>query len=505
MQHDLFHVYTVDEHILMVIRNLRRFTEAAARARVPAVLATHRATSSARKCSTSPACSTTSRKGRGGDHSMLGARDARRFCRAARLADGRCRARRLAGRAPPRRCRRRRRSRTSPIRRSSPRSPRRSAPSARLIALYLLTVADIRGTSPRVWNAWKAQAPRGSVPRDARVAGRRCGAAQTLSRQRCRRGSVEAQRSAAALRGAGQTPSRRCGSISTRPISSATRPRRSPGTRATCTGASSAAPVGRRRGSRAPAPACRCVVYLPDQKELFARICGFFGRAGLSILEAKVHTTRHGYALDTFAVHDPRRPVGVLPRRPSSCVEFELTRSCWPNSCRSSRRRQAASRQQLEAFPADAADPDLSRRQGHALHPGDRRRRPARACSRTIAYMLAQANVNVASAKINTLGERAEDVFLDRRRAAARRAGAAAPGDGAVRGSCDVRRGVGVTRPPRVARPGTARRCSRSARNRACASGTGCQSGDRTRAGRPARGSPSTSRRIGCPADRNPS
>src|SRR5439155_25969733 len=27
----------------------------------------------------------------------------------------------------------------------------------RLIALYLLTVADIRGTSPKVWNAWKAK------------------------------------------------------------------------------------------------------------------------------------------------------------------------------------------------------------------------------------------------------------------------------------------------------------------------------------------------------------
>ena len=27
----------------------------------------------------------------------------------------------------------------------------------RLVALYLLTVADIRGTSPKVWNAWKAQ------------------------------------------------------------------------------------------------------------------------------------------------------------------------------------------------------------------------------------------------------------------------------------------------------------------------------------------------------------
>src|SRR5688500_20206167 len=27
----------------------------------------------------------------------------------------------------------------------------------RLTALYLLTVADIRGTSPNVWNAWKAK------------------------------------------------------------------------------------------------------------------------------------------------------------------------------------------------------------------------------------------------------------------------------------------------------------------------------------------------------------
>ena len=29
-----------------------------------------------------------------------------------------------------------------------------------------------------------------------------------------------------------------------------------------------------------------------------------------------------------------------------------------------------------------------------------------------IAYTLAQANINIVSAKINTLGERAEDVFL---------------------------------------------------------------------------------------------
>ncbi len=80
MQHDLFHVYTVDQHILQVLRNLRRFS-----------LAEH--------AHEYPLCSQLIAdfdkpwllyiaalfhdiaKGRGGDHSDLGARDARRFCR----------------------------------------------------------------------------------------------------------------------------------------------------------------------------------------------------------------------------------------------------------------------------------------------------------------------------------------------------------------------------------------------------------------------------------------
>src|SRR4030095_6023488 len=79
MQHDLFHVYTVDQHILQALRNLRRFT-----------LSEH--------AHEYPLCSQLMAdfdkpwllyiaalfhdiaKGRGGDHSELGARDARRFC-----------------------------------------------------------------------------------------------------------------------------------------------------------------------------------------------------------------------------------------------------------------------------------------------------------------------------------------------------------------------------------------------------------------------------------------
>ena len=41
MQHDLYHAYTVDQHILMVIRNLRRFTMPEFAHEYPLVLATH--------------------------------------------------------------------------------------------------------------------------------------------------------------------------------------------------------------------------------------------------------------------------------------------------------------------------------------------------------------------------------------------------------------------------------------------------------------------------------
>ena len=47
------------------------------------------------------------------------------------------------------------------------------------------------------------------------------------------------------------------------------------------------------------------LVYTPDQPDLFARICGYFDQAEFSILDAKVHTAKNGYALDTFQVVTP--------------------------------------------------------------------------------------------------------------------------------------------------------------------------------------------------------
>ena len=64
------------------------------------------------------------------------------------------------------------------------------------------------------------------------------------------------------------------------------------------------------------------MIYMPDREALFARICGFFERAGFNIAEAKIHTTRDGYALDTFVVMGQGN--GAHYRDMISLIETEL-------------------------------------------------------------------------------------------------------------------------------------------------------------------------------------
>ena len=80
MQHDLFHVYTVDQHILMVLRNLRRFTIPELAHEFP-LCSQLMAGFGRRWLLYVAALYHDIAKGRGGDHSVLGARDARRFAR----------------------------------------------------------------------------------------------------------------------------------------------------------------------------------------------------------------------------------------------------------------------------------------------------------------------------------------------------------------------------------------------------------------------------------------
>ena len=170
----------------MVIRNLRRFTEAQHAHEYPLcsrLIARFRAHGGAVRRRPLP------RHREGPRRRPFHARRARcaPLLRAARHCEGRLRTGRVAGRASPGDvvdCAEAGHHRSA---QSSPTSRRRSGHERRLIALYLLTVADIRGTSPEVWNAWKGKlledlfrATRrvlaGDLPR-RRIAGQRPGAA----------------------------------------------------------------------------------------------------------------------------------------------------------------------------------------------------------------------------------------------------------------------------------------------------------------------------------------
>jgi [protein-PII] uridylyltransferase len=87
------------------------------------------------------------------------------------------------------------------------------------------------------------------------------------------------------------------------------------------------APIVRAR----PAPigeALQVLVYTRDRPDLFAGICAYFDRNGLSVLDARINTTRHGYALDNFIVAHPEEDVHY--RDIANLVEQQL--AAWLSS-----------------------------------------------------------------------------------------------------------------------------------------------------------------------------
>ncbi|MDP3512095.1 MAG: [protein-PII] uridylyltransferase, partial [Sulfuritalea sp.] len=155
MQHDLFHVYTVDQHILQVMRNLRRFAMPEHAHEYP-FCSRLMAGFDKRWLLYIAALFHDIAKGRGGDHSELGARDVRTFCRQHGIAREDTR---LIQFLVSEHLTMSRMAQKEDL--SDPdviaAFAKRVGNERYLTALYLLTVADIRGTSPKVWNAWKGK------------------------------------------------------------------------------------------------------------------------------------------------------------------------------------------------------------------------------------------------------------------------------------------------------------------------------------------------------------
>jgi len=401
MQHDLFHVYTVDQHIQMVLRNVRRFFM---------VEHTHEY----------PFCSQLASgwdkpwilyvaalfhdiaKGRGGDHSILGAQEVRRFCLEhdisgddAKLIEFLVREHLTMSRI---------------AQKSDLGDPDVIANFAKhvgneraLTALYLFTVADIRGTSPKVWNAWKGKLLEDLYRATSRALGGHAPDVHAEVQERQRDALIElallaqpfeSHKALWATLDVGYFMRHDAVEIAwhARMLS-----RQLGGT----------APVVRAR----PSPVgegLQVLVYTPDQADLFARICGFFDQRGFSILDARIHTTQNGYALDTFQVVATH--LTEHSRELVNMIESELAHVIATSAALPAPSRGRVSRR-VKSFPIT---PRVS------LKPDEKAQRwllNISASDRTgllysVALVLARHKVDLNLAKINTLGERVEDTFL---------------------------------------------------------------------------------------------
>ena len=408
MQHDLFHVYTVDQHILMVLRNVRRFfmaehaheypfcSQLAAGWDKPWILYT-------------AALFHDIAKGRGGDHSDLGRQEVRRFCRQhqidredTRLIEF------LVGEHL---------SMSHIAQKQDLSDPdviqafaKRVGNERALTALYLLTVADIRGTSPKVWNAWKGKLLEDLYRYTARALGGRAPDAEAEVETRKREAlhmlalyalPFEAHKDLWSTLDVGYFMRHDAADITwhTRQLSRPLAHAKSSGKALGPTVRARLSPIGE---------GLQVMVYTPDQTDLFARICGYFDQAGFNILDAKIHTASNGYALDTFQVVTPL--LGEHYRELIHMVESGLTQTLdklgplpAPGKGRVSRR--------VKSFPMA---PRVS------LAPDERGQRWLLSISASdrvgllysVARVLANHKVSIQLAKISTLGERVEDTFL---------------------------------------------------------------------------------------------
>lgn len=153
MQYDLYHVYTVDQHSIFVVRNLRRFTISHYAHEFPLCSQIIQAIPKPELLYLAGLFHDIG-KGRGGDHSELGEQEALNFCQAHGLSDNDARLVAWLVRYHLLMSITAQRHDTS-----DPKVIKSFAQHIddliRLDYLYLLTVADIRATNPNLWNSWK--------------------------------------------------------------------------------------------------------------------------------------------------------------------------------------------------------------------------------------------------------------------------------------------------------------------------------------------------------------
>jgi [protein-PII] uridylyltransferase len=403
MQYDMYHHYTVDEHSIRAIGLVSRIEKQELKDDHPLSSAVVRQLVSRRVLYVAVLLHDIA-KGRGGDHSVLGEEVARRLCPRLGLTDAETdtvawlvRNHLLM-------------SATAFKRDLSDFKTiidfaEGVASIERLRLLLILTVVDIRAVGPGIWNAWKAQLLTtlyNSAEEVLRLGHKQTGRRERIEARQERLKAVMGWADPGFNAYASRFPDSYWLSepadvlaanmalvadadVEKRPFTIRSVPDKAQGT-------------------------TLVTVYTADHPGLFYRIAGGIALGGASIVDARIHTTRDGMALDNFVVQDPLGGPFDEPHRLERMEKAiadalagrvkladRLTAKPLP------RRRQEAFRVVPQVFIDNKASNRFTVVEVNALD------RPALLYALT--YALYGARVTIHSAHIATYGERAVDTF----------------------------------------------------------------------------------------------
>ncbi len=403
MQYDLFHAYTVDAHTLFVVSNLRRLAIPKFNDELPALSQIMQSLPRP-ELAYLAALFHDIAKGRGGDHSELGAVDAEAFCLEQGL--GRYEARLVAWLV------RNHLILSITSQKKDISDPdiihdfaRRVGDQAHLDYLYVLTVADVRGTNPKLWNAWKARLFEEFYERTKRALRR--GLETPVDQDELIR---ETQEHARAKMPA--IPPEQIAQVWSQ-WTEAYFLRYTPEEIAWQTSVLASSDPG----DDTPLVAVRqltdrggtaVLTYTPNRLHSFARTTAVLDQMGLNVVDARLITSANGFSLETYVVLEDSGAVIADPARISE-IERELWRNLQlPEDAPLHVTRRAPRQVRMFSTPTQV-NFSLDSRNNRTILELVAADRPGLLSE--VGKVFKSGGIAVNGAKIMTVGERAEDVF----------------------------------------------------------------------------------------------
>ena len=405
MQYDLFHAYTVDEHTLFVVSNLRRF-------------ALHRFDNEYPVCSRimqnleKPEIAYLAglfhdiAKGRGGDHSELGAVDAEAFCLEHGL--GAYDARTVAWLV------RHHLQLSMTAQKKDIGDPEVIHEFAEIVGdqyhldyLFILTVADVRGTNPKLWNSWKATLFQDLYALTSRAL--RGDLENPIDREQL---ILEKQDEAREKLAGKKIDSQRCNNIwrlATDDYFLRYRVDEVVWHTEVLSGSDPDSDSGffdvrqQSAGDRIEA-----ILYTPRHKRTFALTTAVLAELAMTIVDARIVPLANGFSLDTYIFVETDRRIVVDEARMAK-IRRSLTRvlttsddSAITVTRRAPRQVRMFSTPTRVHFSQDITSTRTVMEIVSADRPG---------LLSTVGQIFVELDIDIETAKILTIGERAEDVF----------------------------------------------------------------------------------------------